>query len=117
MLSGGSQVIPGRLYPEPSWSAENPCAPEPGESDEDAWPRLADHFRSLTAYARERNVVIGLHSDYDFIIVSDQFREMDWLDRISGIARLWEADDNIDIIPYTPKQLRERNRMLGRARS
>ena len=54
------------------------CQPEPGETDEDAWPRLADHFRSLTAYARERNVVIGLHNHNHgmFPATSDQIHRM-----------------------------------------
>ena len=43
-----------------------------------------------------------LHSDYDFIIISDRFANMRWLHRILSIVKLWEADENIDVLPYTP---------------
>lgn len=49
-----------------------------------------------------------VHSDYDFIIISEQFRGMHWLDRISAIAGLWDSYEGIDIVPYTPEQFKER---------
>ena len=54
------------------------CAPEPGESEEDAWPRLAGHFRELTAFARQRKVVLGLHNHNHgmFPAISDQVVRM-----------------------------------------
>jgi sugar phosphate isomerase/epimerase len=54
------------------------CALEPGESEEDAWPVLAGHFRELTAFARERDVAIGLHNHNHgmFPATSDQIVRM-----------------------------------------
>ena len=54
------------------------CVPQPGESDEEAWPGLAGHFRELTACARERNVVLGLHNHNHgmFPATSDQIVRM-----------------------------------------
>ena len=45
-----------------------------------------------------------LHSDYDFIIISDKFAGVRWLHRIYAIVKLWEADENIDVLPYTPEE-------------
>ncbi len=58
-----------------------------------------------------------LHSDYDFIIISERFRDLHWLDRISAVVALWDADENIDIIPYTPEQFTERKRNSSTIRS
>ncbi len=45
-----------------------------------------------------------LHSDYDFIVISDSFQNVAWLVRISVVVQLWTADENIDVIPYTPDE-------------
>ena len=45
-------------------------------------------------------------SDYDFIIVSEQFEGMHWLDRISRVVRLWESLSDIDALPYTPQEFK-----------
>ena len=49
-----------------------------------------------------------LHSDYDFIIVSDRFANMRWLHRIFSIVKLWEADESIDVLPYTPEEFEDK---------
>ena len=45
-----------------------------------------------------------VYSDYDFLIVSNAFDGMNWLDRISKIVELWDCEANIDVLPYTPKE-------------
>lgn len=40
-------------------------------------------------------------SDYDFIIVSDSFIGVHWLDRISSVVKYWTSKKNIDVLPYT----------------
>ncbi len=47
-------------------------------------------------------------SDYDFIIVSDEFAHVHWLDRISGIVIHWDSDKPIDVLPYTPKEFADK---------
>ena len=49
-----------------------------------------------------------LQSDYDFIIVSDQFANVRWLHRILSVVKLWEADENIDVLPYTPEEFEDK---------
>jgi len=38
------------------------CAPEKGESDEDAWPRTLDRFKTAAEYAGSVNTKVGLHN-------------------------------------------------------
>lgn len=38
------------------------CGASLNESEEDAWPRTEEHMRDITAHARERGVLIGLHN-------------------------------------------------------
>ncbi|MFB6226647.1 MAG: nucleotidyltransferase domain-containing protein [Candidatus Paceibacteria bacterium] len=40
-------------------------------------------------------------SDYDLIIVSDYFKGIHWLKRISLVMSYWELDRDLDILPYT----------------
>ena len=43
-------------------------------------------------------------SDYDFIIISERFEGMHWLDRISAVIALWDVYKDIDVLPYTPSE-------------
>lgn len=51
-----------------------------------------------------------LYSDYDFIIVSDDFKKIHWLDRISKIVKFWDSDKTIDVLPYTVKEFEEKKK-------
>ena len=48
-------------------------------------------------------------SDYDFIIVSDTFRGMHWLERISRVVRLWDLPSDIDVLPYTLEEFEDKS--------
>jgi predicted nucleotidyltransferase len=48
-------------------------------------------------------------SDYDFIIVSEKFRGMHWLERISRVARLWDLPVDIDVLPYTLEEFEDKS--------
>ena len=50
------------------------------------------------------------YSDYDFIIISDSFEHMHWLDRISAIVRHWDSDKPIDVLPYTSKEFQRKEK-------
>jgi uncharacterized protein len=43
-------------------------------------------------------------SDYDILIVSKQFAGIIWRERISRLLRLWDRNDLVDLIPYTPEE-------------
>lgn len=47
-------------------------------------------------------------SDYDFIIVSEKFRGMHWLERIALVVQLWDSLEDIDVLPYTPEEFEEK---------
>jgi uncharacterized protein len=49
-------------------------------------------------------------SDYDFIIVSKDFENMHWLERISEIVKLWEPLVDIDVLPYTPEEFEDKKK-------
>jgi predicted nucleotidyltransferase len=48
-------------------------------------------------------------SDYDFIIVSEGFRGMHWLERISRVVRLWDLPTDIDVLPYTLEEFEDKS--------
>lgn len=50
------------------------------------------------------------YSDYDFIIISESFEHMHWLDRISAIVRHWDSDKPIDVLPYTAKEFKRKEK-------
>ena len=47
-------------------------------------------------------------SDYDLIIVSDYFRGMPFLKRMKEVYELYDLDVNVDIIPLTKEEYKER---------
>lgn len=49
-------------------------------------------------------------SDYDFIIISSKFEGMHWLDRISRVVGHWKSLADIDALPYTPKEFKQKSR-------
>ncbi len=50
-----------------------------------------------------------IRSDYDFIIVSDSFNGMHWLERISKVVRLWDLPVDIDVLPYTLEEFEDKS--------
>ncbi len=56
-------------------------------------------------------------SDYDFIIVSPRFEGMHWLDRISRIVAHWKSLSDVDALPYTPKEFRQKSKTSSVVRS
>ena len=50
------------------------------------------------------------YSDYDFIVVSDNFKKVHWLKRIEQLVRCWESDKPIDVLPYTLEEFEEKKK-------
>ena len=50
------------------------------------------------------------YSDYDFIIISDAFKNTHWLERISQIVPFWDSDRSIDILPYTKQEFNRKKK-------
>jgi len=52
-------------------------------------------------------------SDYDFIVVSKKFEGIHFLDRIYHILELWNYDQDVDILPYTPEEFKKKKQEIG----
>ena len=50
-------------------------------------------------------------SDYDIILVSDDFEGIRWIKRIEMLIDFWESDKDIDILPYTSEEFKEKSSM------
>lgn len=44
------------------------------------------------------------NSDYDLMIISQRFSGMRWQDRISQLIKLWDRNDMVDMVAYTPEE-------------
>lgn len=55
-----------------------------------------------------------LHSsDVDVLIVSDDFANVDFLERIRRVARLWEGDLRLEPLCYTPEEFERKKKEIG----
>lgn len=43
-------------------------------------------------------------SDYDFVLVSSDFRGIPFLKRLPDVYEIWEADAGLDLLCYTPEE-------------
>ena len=63
--------------------------------------------------ARGDNLVT---SDVDLVIISPDFREVGWRERIISVARLWSGPVRLEPLCYTPDEFRRRSRELSMVR-
>ncbi|MEW6295332.1 MAG: nucleotidyltransferase domain-containing protein [Candidatus Diapherotrites archaeon] len=52
-------------------------------------------------------------SDYDFIIVSEEFKKYDFLERISQVIKKCRAYFSADLLCYTPKEFNKKRKQIG----
>lgn len=52
-------------------------------------------------------------SDFDLIVVSDKFNDINFRERISIAYGLWDKKQNLDIICYTPEEFERKKKQLG----
>ena len=52
-------------------------------------------------------------SDFDFIIVSEKFNGVHFLDRMSGIYKYWDNDYLIEPLCYTSKEFEMKKKQIG----
>src|SRR3989344_2313627 len=52
------------------------------------------------------------YSDYDFILVSNDFKNIKFTDRISRIYPYWKYNDSIDPLCYTPKEFNKLKKQI-----
>lgn len=53
------------------------------------------------------------HSDYDLLVVSEGFEGIPFLERLSMLYELWELDEDVDFLAYTPAEFEEKKGELG----
>jgi len=62
--------------------------------------------------SRARNEYLK-ESDYDFIIVSQEFEGIHFLKRIEKVLLFWNLDQDVDILPYTPEEFEKKKLEIG----
>jgi len=86
----------------------------------------AENIETLIAIIRERFgpckiILFGSRargdflkeSDYDIIVVSEKFRGIPFLRRMEDVYELWDGDESIDIICYTPEEFDKKRKQIG----
>ncbi len=53
------------------------------------------------------------HSDYDIIIVSEEFEGIHFLERIYQLLEFWDYNFDVDILPYTPDEFNKKRNQIG----
>jgi hypothetical protein len=92
-----------------------------------ATTRIANKFASRIrkTYSPERIILFGSRargdnfktSDFDFIIVSDKFRDTPFLHRPSEIYDFWDEAVDLEAICYTPEEFARKLRQYGIVRT
>jgi len=57
-----------------------------------------------------------VHSDIDLVIVSDDFQNVDFDDRMKSMLDYWDSEYDVDFLCYTKKEFRKKSRMITTAR-
>lgn len=52
-------------------------------------------------------------SDLDLIIVSEDFKDVEWTERGKEFYRYWGADYPVEILCYTPEELEMKKQQIG----
>lgn len=52
-------------------------------------------------------------SDYDFIIVSPDFKDIHFLKRISLVSAYWPSDLPLEALCYTPEEFKKKKEQIG----
>lgn len=73
------------------------------------------------AYKLNRAILFGSrargdylkHSDYDIVLVSENFAGIPFTDRISSVYRFWTLDDAVEPLCYTPEEFSKKAGEIG----
>ena len=52
-------------------------------------------------------------SDYDLIVVSERFRGLPFLERLTMLYEIWDLDCDVDILVYTPEEFEKKREEIG----
>ena len=92
-----------------------------------ATAKIAKKFaaRVKKAYSPERVILFGSRargdnfrtSDFDFIIVSDKFRDTPFRERPSSLYDFWDQPVDLEAICYTPEEFARKIKQYGTVRT
>jgi len=54
-----------------------------------------------------------LDSDVDLILVSDDFKDFRFTDRIGNVIEFWEPSIDLEVICYTPEEFDKKKNQIG----
>ena len=53
------------------------------------------------------------HSDYDFLIISEKFKNKNFLTRASGLYDFWDNSVDLEALCFTPKEFERKKKQIG----
>lgn len=83
---------------------------------------INDYISKLSDYVKiDRVIMFGSYardealssSDVDFLVVSRDFKDMSFFDRLELLQRLWSYDIGADILGYTPEEIEEKSKKIS----
>ena len=83
---------------------------------------LRKYLKQVNKYFKiEKAILFGsrarddyfLDSDVDLIIVSHDFEDIDFRERISELLRWWDEPIDLEVIGYTPDEFERKKKQIG----
>ena len=89
--------------------------------DKKTYQLIKKHLKFLKKFKPQKIILFGSRargehlegSDVDLIIISENFQGVEFRERISRAYGLWDKKQNLDIICYTPEEIKKRINQLG----
>jgi len=94
--------------------------------DKKTHKEVEDYFQSHVSFLKKKFNPLKLilfgsrargdyldESDFDLLVVSDQFKEIDFLDRICLAYGLWKLRQGLDVLCYTPEEFEIKKKQIG----
>lgn len=54
-----------------------------------------------------------INSDFDFIIVSEDFSKLDFMKRMSEMLKYWNEKQDLEALCYTPIEFKKKSKEIG----
>lgn len=67
----------------------------------------------LILFGSRARGTFNTYSDFDLIIVSDDFKDIPWYKRPAKLYVMWKEDYPVEILCYTPEEFKKRANKIG----
>lgn len=83
---------------------------------------LHSFLKQLQAhYDLERVILFGSraqgeplkHSDYDLLVVSNDFKDIPFFERMNDILLMWKHTEDIEVLCYTQQEFEKKKKQIG----